>query len=106
MAIWIFPRADHFSAGICGKLNGKTTAELRRLMEECVSAAGLAFTGAKVYAHVLAALSLTTLRQAAVSGDGWAMIGDAAGFSDSITEKRRKAPPFRAGDIRRDFALS
>ena len=24
----------------------------------------------------------------------------------SITEKRRKAPPFRAGDIRRDFALS
>jgi len=24
----------------------------------------------------------------------------------SFTEKRRKAPPFRAGDIRRDFALS
>ena len=82
---WIFPRADHFSAGICGKMNGKTTAELRTLMEERVSAAGLAFSGAKFYAHVLPALSLTTLRQAAVSGDGWAMIGDAAGFTDPIT---------------------
>jgi flavin-dependent dehydrogenase len=82
---WIFPRADHFSAGICGKMNGKSTAELRTLMEECVSAAGLASSSAKFYAHVLPALSLTTLRQAAVSGDGWAIIGDAAGFTDPIT---------------------
>jgi geranylgeranyl diphosphate/geranylgeranyl-bacteriochlorophyllide a reductase len=82
---WIFPRADHFSAGICGKLNGKTTAALRRLMEECVSAAGLASSGAKFYAHVLPAPSVTTLRQAAVGGEGWAMIGDAAGFTDPIT---------------------
>jgi flavin-dependent dehydrogenase len=82
---WIFPRADHFSAGICGKMTGKTTAELRLLMEECISSAGLAFAGAKFYAHVLPALSLTTLRPAAVSGDGWAMVGDAAGFTDPIT---------------------
>lgn len=82
---WIFPRADHFSAGICGRMNSKTTAELRRLMEKCISSAGLGFTGAKFYAHVLPALSLATLRQAAVSGDGWAMIGDAAGFTDPIT---------------------
>src|SRR5437879_10697655 len=82
---WICPRANHFSAGICGRMNSKTTAELRRLMEKCISSAGLGFTGAKFYAHVLPALSLATLRQAAVSGDGWAMIGDAAGFTDPIT---------------------
>src|SRR5579859_2027266 len=31
--IWIFPRADHFSAGICGHMRGKSTAELRRILE-------------------------------------------------------------------------
>src|SRR5205807_6109245 len=29
-----------------------------------------------------------------------------SGAKNLLTEKRRKAPPFRAGDIRRDFALS
>jgi flavin-dependent dehydrogenase len=83
--VWIFPRVDHSSAGICGKLNGKTTAELRILMEESLSAAGLTFSDAKFYAHVLPALSANTLRTAPVSGKGWAMVGDAAGFTDPIT---------------------
>lgn len=50
--MWMFPRSDHYSAGICGKMSGATTAELRR---------------------------------APASGEGWAMIGDAAGFVDPIT---------------------
>ncbi len=83
--IWLFPRADHFSAGICGKMNGKTTAELRRILEDCLTGDGLDFAGSKFFAHVLPALSLHTLRHAPVSGDGWAMIGDAAGFTDPIT---------------------
>ena len=83
--IWIFPRADHYSAGICGKMNGLSTAELRRLLENSLRAAGLDFGGATFYAHVLPALSSATLRQAPVSGPGWAMVGDAAGFTDPIT---------------------
>jgi flavin-dependent dehydrogenase len=83
--IWIFPRADHFSAGICGKMNGKTTAELRHILEDCLTDDGLDFAGSRFFAHVLPALSLHTLRHAPVSGDGWAMIGDAAGFTDPIT---------------------
>jgi geranylgeranyl diphosphate/geranylgeranyl-bacteriochlorophyllide a reductase len=83
--IWIFPRANHFSAGICGKVNGLSTIHLRGLLEKSLSAAGLAFAGTKFYAHLLPALSLTTLRQAPVSGEGWAMVGDAAGFTDPIT---------------------
>ncbi len=83
--VWIFPRADHFSAGICGKMNGLSTAHLRRVLEESLTAAGLAFTGTKFYAHVLPALSLTTLRHSPVAGEGWAMVGDAAGFTDPIT---------------------
>jgi flavin-dependent dehydrogenase len=83
--IWIFPRASHSSAGICGKMNGKATVELRRILEECLTGAGMDFAGSKFFAHVLPALSLDTLRHAPVSGEGWAMIGDAAGFTDPIT---------------------
>ncbi len=83
--IWVFPRVDHFSAGICGKLPGKTTADLRRLLEDSLPQLGLGFEGAKFYAHVLPSLRPGTLRNAAVCGEGWAMIGDAAGFVDPIT---------------------
>ena len=83
--IWIFPRVDHFSAGICGKLPNKSTADLRRLLEDSLPQLGLSFEGAKFYAHVLPSLRPETLREAAVNGEGWAMIGDAAGFVDPIT---------------------
>lgn len=83
--IWIFPRVNHFSAGICGKMNGLSTGELRRLLEKSLTHAGIDIFGAKFYSHVLPALSLATLQQAAVSGSGWAMLGDAAGFTDPIT---------------------
>lgn len=83
--VWIFPRADHFSAGICGKMNSLSTARLRELLEQSLTAAGFAFAGAKFYSHVLPALTPSSLRQAPVSGNGWAMVGDAAGFTDPIT---------------------
>ena len=83
--IWIFPRTNHFSAGICGKMNGLSTVALRGLLEKSLAAAGINFSGAKFYSHILPALSLPTLREAPVSGPGWAMVGDAAGFTDPIT---------------------
>jgi len=83
--IWIFPRADHFSAGICGKLRSQGTVQLRRLLENSLRERGLEYEGAKFYSHVLPALRASTLREAPVSGDGWAIIGDAAGFVDPIT---------------------
>jgi flavin-dependent dehydrogenase len=83
--IWVFPRANHFSAGICGKMDGLSTARLRALLEKSLTAAGLLFAGTKFYSHVLPALSLSTLRHAPVSGPGWAMVGDAAGFTDPVT---------------------
>jgi geranylgeranyl reductase family protein len=83
--IWIFPRRDHFSAGICGRMDGKNTADLRRLLEATLPRLGLSFAGAKFYAHVLPSLRPESLRNPAVSGEGWSMIGDAAGFVDPIT---------------------
>ncbi len=83
--VWLFPRSDHYSAGICGSMNGQSTAELRRVLEDCLRAGGLDYSTGKFYAHVLPALRQRTLRHARAVGDGWAMIGDAAGFTDPIT---------------------
>ena len=83
--IWIFPRADHLSAGICGKMNAMTTRELRSVLERALEKRGLDYHAAQFYSHVLPSPRANTLREGKVSGDGWAMIGDAAGFVDPIT---------------------
>ena len=83
--VWIFPRADHFSAGICGRMQGKSTAELRRLLEDSLPEFGLNLDGGRFYAHIIPSLTPNALRESAFSGDEWAMIGDAAGFVDGIT---------------------
>jgi len=83
--VWIFPRADHFSAGICGRMQGKSTAELRRILEDSLPEFGLSLDGASFYAHIIPSLTPDALRNSSFAGDGWAMIGDAAGFVDAIT---------------------
>ena len=83
--IWIFPRRDHLSAGICGKLNGRSTAELRRMLDNFLQQQGIEFAGAEVYAHLLPAPQHETLRQLRLQGPGWAMVGDTAGLVDPIT---------------------
>jgi flavin-dependent dehydrogenase len=83
--IWIFPRIDHFSAGICGKFGDGTTQQLRRILDESLRRNGLTTVGAQFYAHILPSLRARTLRTSSFCGDGWAMIGDTAGFVDPIT---------------------
>jgi flavin-dependent dehydrogenase len=83
--IWIFPRADHFSAGICGRMQGKSMAELRRILEASLPEFGLSLDGAIFYAHIIPSLTPNALRNSSFAGNGWAMIGDAAGFVDGIT---------------------
>jgi flavin-dependent dehydrogenase len=83
--IWIFPRADHFSAGICGRMQGTSMAELRRTFEDSLPELGLSLDGASFYAHIIPSLTPEALRNSSFAGNGWAMIGDAAGFVDGIT---------------------
>ncbi len=83
--IWIFPRADHLSAGICGKMHEQTTVELRRVLERTLLDLGLDYHGAEFYSHVLPSPRPETLQDVPSAGEGWAFIGDAAGFVDPIT---------------------
>ena len=116
--IWVFPRADHFSVGICGRMQGMNTASLRRILHDSVAEFGLTLDGGKFYAHIIPSLTVNAL-QRPFSGDGWAMIGDAAGFVDAITGEgiyyslrsaeqlanalQQNAPEKYPGFVREDF---
>ena len=83
--VWIFPRAEHFSAGICGKMHARSTAELRNILEQVLAELGLDYTNAQFYSHILPSLRAEMFSEAPVAGEGWAFVGDAAGFVDPIT---------------------
>jgi len=83
--IWIFPRADHVSAGIAGKMGEAPAAELRRMLEQWLDENGFGWDGARFYSHILPSFRVRTLESLEVCGDGWAMIGDSAGLVDPIT---------------------
>ena len=83
--IWVFPRSDHASAGIACKMGEISTAELRRTLEQWLEKNGFRREGATFYSHILPSFRSQTFDTLAVSGDGWAMIGDSAGLVDPIT---------------------
>ena len=83
--LWVFPRLDHFSVGICGRMQGQSTAELRRRLEALLPSFGLSTAGARFYAHIIPSLSEASFERSALCGKGWAVAGDAAGFVDPIT---------------------
>jgi flavin-dependent dehydrogenase len=83
--IWVFPRADHVSAGIAGKMGEISAADLRRVLEKWLAENGYALEGASFYAHILPSFRASSFETLEVSGDNWAMIGDSAGLVDPIT---------------------
>jgi flavin-dependent dehydrogenase len=66
-------------------MQGKSTSELRRILEDSLPEFGLGADGASFYAHIIPSLTTDALRNSSFAGDGWALIGDAAGFVDAIT---------------------
>jgi flavin-dependent dehydrogenase len=88
--LWVFPRVDHISAGIAGKMGETSTLELRRTLEHWLEAEwlkehGLRLNGARFYSHILPSLRPQTFETLEVCGKDWAMIGDSAGLVDPIT---------------------
>lgn len=88
--IWVFPRVDHVSAGITGKMGETSTGELRRILErwlkeQWLEENGFHLDGARFYSHILPSFRAQTFETLKVCGEGWAMIGDSAGLVDPIT---------------------
>ena len=87
--LWAFPRPGVMNFGVASKLGEKTSDELRALLMSFVAdyfggrmpdSSRVSFFGAKI-----PTLDLKSWKGLRTSGEGWALVGDAAGFADPIT---------------------
>jgi flavin-dependent dehydrogenase len=81
--IWVFPRHNHLSVGICGK--GEPASVLRARLERYMADQGIPLQGASFYSHLIPCLATPAWKRNRVAGDGWLAVGDAAGLVDPIT---------------------
>lgn len=87
--LWAFPRPGVMNFGVASKLGERTSDELRAQLSKFVcdyyggrmpDSDRVSFFGAKI-----PTLDFATWNGLHATGDGWALIGDAAGFCDPIT---------------------
>jgi flavin-dependent dehydrogenase len=87
--LWAFPRPGVMNFGVASKLGERTSDELRALLKRFVAdyyggqmpaPERLSFFGAKI-----PTLDYGSWRELRTVGEGWALVGDAAGFADPIT---------------------
>lgn len=87
--LWAFPRPQHVSIGICGRLHRYGMKELKqylhKFMKDFLSPRGFESTDKIIYSSLIPSLRPESLLHNTFSGDGWALVGDAAGFCDPIT---------------------
>lgn len=86
--LWAFPRTDHVSYGIASKYRDWTPAQLKEKLRSFMAAEQVNTSVEwQFYAAMLPALEETSWDRLRVvnEAEGWALIGDAAGFVDPLT---------------------
>lgn len=87
--LWAFPRHGAMNFGVASKLGEQSSRHLRSMLSAFVAdyyggrmpeAEQITFFGAKI-----PTLELESWKGVRASGEGWALVGDAAGFADPIT---------------------
>jgi geranylgeranyl reductase family protein len=87
--LWSFPRTDHFAVGVCARAERRTTSSHLRSQ----SAAWIAqqhlprHTRLTPYAWPIPSIGYQDRREVALAGEGWMLIGDAAGLVDPLTRE-------------------
>lgn len=84
---WSFPRPDHLSLGICGKVGEASMTDLKERLHSFMRRFGYVTDGERspVFSHLLPALSVESWNNLNLTGPGWALAGDAAGLVDPVT---------------------
>ncbi len=82
---WSFPRIDHLDLGICGKVGESNMAGLRERLHGFMKRFNYQAESGAVFSHLLPALSVESWNMLRIGGDGWALVGDAAGLVDPLT---------------------
>lgn len=84
--LWSFPRPDHLAVGVCAQADVSTSAQLLTLCDHWIDAHVTGGTRER-YGWPIPSLTVTTLSQEHPAGDGWLLVGDAAGLVDPITRE-------------------
>ena len=82
---WSFPRTDHLDLGICGKMGESDMAGLRERLHGFIRRFGYQAKSGAVFSHLLPALSVESWNTLRICGNGWALVGDAAGLVDPVS---------------------
>ena len=86
--IWSFPRPSHLAVGVCASADSASAPMLKAKALSWIQATKLAGGAAlEAYSWPIPSLTAHDLDQLTVSGDGWALVGDAAGLVDPITRE-------------------
>jgi geranylgeranyl reductase family protein len=85
--VWSFPRPDHLSYGLITRADPNWTARAKAILRNYIQAdlGTEAMEQAAFYSAPVPALSPDSWTRNRISGDRWALVGDAAGLVDPIT---------------------
>ena len=117
--LWSFPRRGHLAVGTCAQANETSPSEMHAITDRWLDGyAPAAGRARRRYAWPIPSLDAAAIDREAPAGDGWMLLGDAAGLVDPITREGiyfairsgmlaaaavRKADPARAyGEAVRD----
>ena len=86
--LWSFPRPGHLAVGTCAQGDATAPAEMHRITDRWLDTYAPA-TGRRRrrYAWPIPSLSAADIDAERPSGDGWLLLGDAAGLVDPITRE-------------------
>jgi geranylgeranyl reductase family protein len=86
--IWSFPRADHLAIGICAQADESQPGPLRDIVSTWITSSRIAPDASlEPYSWPIPSLSAEDFTHERPAGDGWMLIGDAAGLVDPITRE-------------------
>ena len=86
--LWSFPRRGHLAVGTCAQADATTPAEMHRITDAWLDAySPAAARPRRRYAWPIPSLSAVDVDAERPSGDGWLLLGDAAGLVDPITRE-------------------
>lgn len=87
--LWSFPRTDHLAVGICAQADaGMSADQLRQRAAAWIDSTGIARAGAlEAYSWPIPSLDADAVSTLPAAGDGWLLVGDAAGLVDPITRE-------------------
>ncbi len=86
--LWSFPRHGHLAVGTCAQANETSAADMHRVTDRWLDGYSPAAGHARRrYAWPIPSLDARDLDAEQPSGDGWMLLGDAAGLVDPITRE-------------------